>query len=83
DTSFRWIQDLFSVERNILRWWFRGKIDHVPKLAIVTIQGYLEMTHKYCTSCFQGEVEDEKSRKKREKMEKKASRGKMVKTRTR
>uniref|UniRef100_A0A453P7K8 Uncharacterized protein n=1 Tax=Aegilops tauschii subsp. strangulata TaxID=200361 RepID=A0A453P7K8_AEGTS len=31
----------------------------------------------------EGEVEDEKSRKKREKMEKKASRGKMVKTRTR
>ncbi|KQK00710.1 transmembrane protein 208 homolog [Brachypodium distachyon] len=31
----------------------------------------------------EGEVEDEKSRKKREKMEKKASRGKMIKTRTR
>jgi hypothetical protein len=31
----------------------------------------------------QGEVEDEKTRKKREKMEKKASRGKMIKTRTR
>nr|CAB3447472.1 unnamed protein product [Digitaria exilis] len=30
-----------------------------------------------------GEVEDEKTRKKREKMEKKASRGKMIKTRTR
>jgi hypothetical protein len=33
--------------------------------------------------CLQGEVEDEKTRKKREKMEKKASRGKMIKTRTR
>ncbi|KAJ4828163.1 hypothetical protein Tsubulata_005041 [Turnera subulata] len=31
----------------------------------------------------EGEVEDEKTRKKREKMEKKASRGKFVKTRTR
>jgi len=35
------------------------------------------------TSYFQGEVEDEKTRKRREKMEKKASRGKMIKTRTR
>jgi hypothetical protein len=50
-------------------------------LSVVII--FLEMTHKHFTSCFQGEVEDEKSRKKREKMEKKASRGKMVKTRTR
>ncbi|RWW16287.1 hypothetical protein BHE74_00013228 [Ensete ventricosum] len=31
----------------------------------------------------EGEVEDEKSRKKREKMEKKASRGKIIKTRNR
>jgi len=30
----------------------------------------------------EGEVEDEKTRKRREKMEKKASRGKMIKTRT-
>ncbi|GJN33904.1 hypothetical protein PR202_gb22534 [Eleusine coracana subsp. coracana] len=31
----------------------------------------------------EGEVEDEKTRKKREKMEKKAPRGKIIKTRTR
>jgi hypothetical protein len=37
----------------------------------------------YHVSWLQGEVEDEKTRKKREKMEKKASRGKMIKTRTR
>jgi hypothetical protein len=41
------------------------------------------MTYQYCTSCLQGEEEDEKTRKKREKMEKKASRGKIIKTRTR
>ncbi|GJN21787.1 hypothetical protein PR202_gb09302 [Eleusine coracana subsp. coracana] len=53
----------------------------IPAFAGYKIFGLLRGT--FFSGGSEGEVEDEKSRKKREKMEKKASRGKMVKTRTR
>ncbi|CAD6243067.1 unnamed protein product [Miscanthus lutarioriparius] len=53
----------------------------IPAFAGYKIFGLLRGT--FFSGGSEGEVEDEKTRKKREKMEKKASRGKMIKTRTR
>ncbi|CAN6253859.1 unnamed protein product [Urochloa humidicola] len=53
----------------------------IPAFAGYKIFGLLRGT--FFSGGSEGEVEDEKTRKKREKMEKKASRGKVIKTRTR
>ncbi|CAL5055122.1 unnamed protein product [Urochloa decumbens] len=53
----------------------------IPAFAGYKIFGLLRGT--FFSGGSEGEVEDEKTRKKREKMERKASRGKMIKTRTR
>jgi len=53
----------------------------IPAFAGYKISGLLRGA--FSSSGSEGEVEDEKTRKRREKMEKKASRGKMIKTRTR
>lgn len=53
----------------------------IPAFAGYKISGLLRGA--FFSGGSEGEVEDEKTRKKREKMEKKASRGKMIKTRTR
>uniref|UniRef100_A0A0D9VJ91 Transmembrane protein 208 n=1 Tax=Leersia perrieri TaxID=77586 RepID=A0A0D9VJ91_9ORYZ len=53
----------------------------IPAYGGYKISGLLRGT--FFGGSSEGEEEDEKTRKKREKMEKKASRGKMIKTRTR
>ncbi|KAG2660416.1 transmembrane protein 208 homolog [Panicum virgatum] len=53
----------------------------IPAFAGHKISGLLRGA--FSSGGSEGEVEDEKTRKRREKMEKKASRGKMIKTRTR
>ncbi|KAJ6807915.1 transmembrane protein 208-like protein [Iris pallida] len=58
-------------------WWTYAVI---PAFALYKVSGLIKGALSLGS---EGGVEDEKSRKKREKMEKKASRGRLVKTRTR
>ncbi|KAG8071763.1 hypothetical protein GUJ93_ZPchr0006g45144 [Zizania palustris] len=53
----------------------------IPAYGVYKISGLLRGA--FFSGSSEGEIEDEKTRKKREKMEKRASRGKMIKTRNR
>ncbi|KAF4370373.1 hypothetical protein F8388_016110 [Cannabis sativa] len=57
-------------------WW----LTHIPAFGAYQCSGFIKQIFSRAS---EGDVEDEKSRKKREKLEKKASRGKFVKQRTR